>query len=75
MKADHSQWRKIWKKVRSSKSCTCKTVALETSLEVSKLHVLSTQFSVLCYAVLARFYGVSTGLRHFCFCLFGKKHV
>ena len=35
--------------------------------------VLSTQFSVLCHAVLTNFYGVSTGLRHFSSCLFGKK--
>ena len=53
MKAHHLQWRKIWKKVRSSKSCTCKIVVLETSLEVSKLYTCFV-YAVFC-AMLCRF--------------------
>ena len=60
--ADHSQWKKYDKKSKSSKKCTCKTVAFRAALEVFKLQVLSTRFSVLCYAISTRFNGFTPSL-------------
>ena len=56
MKANHSQWEKQFIQEHQSSS-KCKTVALDATLKVSKLHVLSTQFPSRFNGFLRRFNG------------------